>query len=140
MANRDARPLPINALSALHDAAIEEIYEGNERWGIPILLGLHTGLRRSEIAHFTDNWIDEENGGREIKTPKLVECKLEEGGCRHCNSDGSGGPAGNAREGEIHIRKTKGAGEKRVRKDVGDYIEFEEVPATETDKNDPDKQ
>ena len=31
-------------------------------------------------------------------------------------------------------------GEKRVRKDVGDYIEFEEVPATETDKNDPDKQ
>ena len=45
-----------------------------------------------------------------------------------------------AREGEIHIRKTKGAGEKRVRKDVGDYIEFEEVPATETDKNDPDKQ
>ena len=35
---------------------------------------------------------------------------------------GSGGPAGNAREGEIHIRKTKGAGEKRVRKDVGDYI------------------
>ena len=47
---------------------------------------------------------------------------------------------GNAREGEIHIRKTKGAGEKRVRKDVGDYIEFEEVPATETDKNDPDKQ
>ena len=53
---------------------------------------------------------------------------------------GPGGPAGNAREGEIHIRKTKGAGEKRVRKDVGDYIEFEEVPATETDKNDPDKQ
>ena len=47
---------------------------------------------------------------------------------------GSGGPAGNAREGEIHIRKTKGAGEKRVRKDVGDYIEFEEVPATETAK------
>ena len=37
-------------------------------------------------------------------------------------------------------RKTKGAGEKRVRKDVGDYIEFEEVPATETDKNNPDKQ
>lgn len=36
--------------------------------------------------------------------------------------------------------KRKGAGEKRVRKDVGDYIEFEEVPATETDKNDPDKQ
>lgn len=50
---------------------------------------------------------------------------------------GSGGPAGNAREGEIHIRKTKGAGEKRVRKDVGDYIEFEEVPATETDKKRP---
>ena len=53
---------------------------------------------------------------------------------------GQGFGPGNAREGEIHIRKTKGAGEKRVRKDVGDYIEFEEVPATETDKNDPDKQ
>ena len=49
------------------------------------------------------------------------------------------GPGGSG-EGEIHIRKTKGAGEKRVRKDVGDYIEFEEVPATETDKNNPDKQ
>ena len=31
---------------------------------------------------------------------------------------GSGGPAGNAREGEIHIRKTKGAGEKRGRNAV----------------------
>ena len=54
---------------------------------------------------------------------------------------GSGGPAGNAREGEIHIRKRRERRHRRAcRKDVGDYIEFEEVPATETDKNDPDKQ
>lgn len=65
--------------------------------------------------------------GRSIRRSELRSRRLR----RSCR---------NAREGEIHIRKTKGAGEKRVRKDVGDYIEFEEVPATETDKNNPDKQ
>lgn len=103
MSSRDARPLPIKALSALHDAAIEEIHEGNENWGIPILLG----LRSNTIGHFTDDWINEEDGGREIKTPKLVECTLKEGGCWYCNKDRSGGPAG-------HFRPKTGQGEQRT--------------------------
>jgi hypothetical protein len=31
------------------------------------------------------------------------------------------------REGEVKVRKTSGAPEKRVSKDVGDYVEFEET-------------
>lgn len=31
------------------------------------------------------------------------------------------------REGEVKIHKMRGSGEKRVSKDVGDYVEFEEV-------------
>ena len=46
----------------------------------------------------------------------------------------------NAREGEIRIRKMNGAGEKRVRKDVGDYVEFEEVTETEIHTTEEDKQ
>jgi integrase len=106
MSNRDARPLYIKPLSAFHDAAIEEIHEGRERWGIPMLLGLHTGLRRNEIGHFTDDWIEEEDGGKEIQTPKLVECTLKEGGCHYCNQDISGGPDG-------HFRPKTGKGEQR---------------------------
>jgi hypothetical protein len=31
------------------------------------------------------------------------------------------------REGEVTVEKTEGAVEKRVRRDVGDYVEYEEV-------------
>ena len=35
-------------------------------------------------------------------------------------------PRGAGREGEVRVHKTPGAPEKRVSKDVGDYIDFEE--------------
>ena len=38
---------------------------------------------------------------------------------------------GSPQEGEIHIYKMQGSGEKRVRKDVGDYVEFEEIETDE---------
>ena len=33
----------------------------------------------------------------------------------------------NPQEGDIRIHKMEGSGEKRVRKDVGDYVDFEEI-------------
>lgn len=33
----------------------------------------------------------------------------------------------NPQEGDIRIHKMQGSGEKRVRKDVGDYVDFEEI-------------
>lgn len=38
-----------------------------------------------------------------------------------------GGRASREGEGQVRIRKTSGAPEKRVRRDVGDYVDFEEV-------------
>lgn len=37
-----------------------------------------------------------------------------------------GEPRGDSREGEVRVHKTPGTPEKRVSKDVGDYIDFEE--------------
>lgn len=125
MSNRDARPLPINALSALHDAAIEEIHEGNEKWGIPILLGLHTGLRSNTISHFTDDWIAEEDGGKEIHTPKQVECTLREGGCYYCNQNRSGGPNG-------HFRPKTGQGEQRTVPIFSTFYDYHREETRET--------
>lgn len=110
MANRDARPLPPKAHAALHDAAIEEIREGYVRWGLPVLLGLHTGLRRRLIIHYTDDWRKEADGGEEIETPKELSCTIVEGGCYTCNSKGdttTGGPDG-------VLRPKTGAGQQRT--------------------------
>ncbi len=38
------------------------------------------------------------------------------------------------REGEIRVHKIRGMGEKRVRGDVGDYVEFEEIEIEETEE------
>ena len=50
---------------------------------------------------------------------------------RNFGGQGFGSPfAGESRkgrEGEVKVRKTSGAPEKRVSKDVGDYVEFEET-------------
>ena len=97
MANRDARPLPPKAHAALHEAAIEEIHQGYIRWGLPVLLGLHTGLRRRLIVHYADNWRGESKNGEEIQTPKEISCTIAEDGCYNCNSKGgttTGGPDG----------------------------------------------
>ena len=45
---------------------------------------------------------------------------------RNFGGQGFGEPR-KGREGEVKVRKTSGAPEKRVSKDVGDYVEFEET-------------
>ncbi|MDE7069281.1 MAG: DUF4834 family protein [Alistipes sp.] len=45
----------------------------------------------------------------------------------------AGGHTSRNREGEVKIRKTADAPEKRIRRDVGDYVDFEEMP--DSDKN-----
>lgn len=94
MSNRDARPLSEKGMSALHDAALEEIQQGYERWGLPVLLGLHTGARRRLITHWTDKWETIEDGERVVQTPRRTECKITEGGCRNCHSEDRKGPDG----------------------------------------------
>jgi integrase len=94
MSNRDARPLPEKAMSAMHDAAIEEIHQGKERWGIPVLVGLHTGFRRRIVSHLADDWRSIENGQDVLQTPKRIECNIKEDGCSDCNASHTGGPDG----------------------------------------------
>lgn len=94
MGHRDARPLSEKALSAMHDAAIEEIRQGHERWGLPTLLAIHTGMRRRLVVHFTDEWITTEDGEKVIQTPKEIECNIKEDGCKECHSVSTGGPDG----------------------------------------------
>lgn len=57
---------------------------------------------------------------------------------RNFGGQGFGSPfAGESRkgrEGEVKVRKTSGAPEKRVSKDVGDYVEFEETKETKEPK------
>jgi hypothetical protein len=110
MSNRDARPLPPKGHAALHDAAIEEIHQGRISWGLPVLLGLHTGLRRRLIIHYTDDWRGGSENGEEIQTPKEVNCTIAENGCYNCNSKGTfntGGPDG-------VIRPKTSAGQQRT--------------------------
>lgn len=94
MSNRDARPLSEKAMSAFHDACIEEIHQGMERRGIACLLGLHTGLRARLIVHFADDWREQQDGHEVIQTPKQLECTIREDGCDYCHQERSRGPDG----------------------------------------------
>lgn len=105
--DRDARPLNPKAHAAMHDAAIEEIHQGNERYGIPVLFDLHTGLRKRLLVHYDDSWREHTENGEQIKTPKQVLCTIEEDGCRYCHHDRSGGPDG-------FLRPKTGQGEQRT--------------------------
>lgn len=104
---RDAKPLPPVAYSAFHDACIEEIHEGYERYGIPALLGLHTGLRKRLITHYEDSWRRSVGEDEEISLPKKIVCNIKDEGCNYCNKDKSGGP-----EGMLKVKT--GAGEERA--------------------------
>ena len=69
---------------------------------------------------------------RIYKVRKQMEQQFGEGfDPRNFGGQGFGSPfAGEprkGREGEVKVRKTSGAPEKRVSKDVGDYVEFEET-------------
>lgn len=104
---RDARPLNPRAYAAMHDACIEEIHQGLERYGIPVLLDLHTGLRRRLLVHYDDSWRESTENGDQIVTPKQVPCTIDENGCRHCTDESTGGPDG-------FIRPKTGQGEQRT--------------------------
>lgn len=95
--SRPAEPLSPRALSAFHDACIEEINQRHEHWGGICLLGTHTGLRSRMIAHYTEDWRVESSGptATRFKLPKgQVACTLEEGGCHHCHLDQYSGDDG----------------------------------------------
>lgn len=87
--SREAEPLDPRALSAWHDACIEEIHQGNVNWGLSCLLATHTGLRRRIVAHYTDQWrIEDTNGREKLSLPAgQTACTLEEDGCYHCHKD-----------------------------------------------------
>lgn len=104
---RDARPLNPRAMAAMHDAAIEEIHQGKERYGIPVLMDLHTGLRLRLLVHYDDSWRSATENGDEISTPKQVPCTINKDGCPFCCKDRSNGPNG-------FIRPKTGQGEQRT--------------------------
>jgi integrase len=106
---RDAEPLDIRPLSAFHDACIEEIHEGNENWGLCCLLGLHTGLRRRVLGHYTDDWRADATGGQKIELPSgKTPCTIEESGCNSCHK-----PRLSYEEGYFGVKKNT-AGEGRT--------------------------
>jgi hypothetical protein len=106
--SRGSKPLPPRAYTAFHDACIEEIHEGLERYGIPCLLALHTGMRRRLVVHYDDSWRRSTGEGEEISLPKQVACTIRDnGGCTYCNDDETNAPDG-------FLRPKTGAGEERA--------------------------
>lgn len=93
---RQAEPLDPRALSAWHDACLEEIHQGHEHWGVLCLLGTHTGLRKRILSHYDDSWRIEGADGREkLSLPNgQVRCTVDEDGCNHCHTDKFSGDDG----------------------------------------------
>lgn len=93
---RQAEPLDPRALSAWHDACIEEIHQGNEHWGLSCLLATHTGLRKRIVVHYSDNWrIDGTDGQQKFSLPGgQTACTIKQDGCRHCHTDEYSGDDG----------------------------------------------
>ena len=85
---RQAEPLDPRALSAFHDACIEEIHQGKENRGLPCLLATHSGFRKRIVMHYTDRWrIESSDGDREkFSLPAgCTACTIEDDGCSHCH-------------------------------------------------------
>lgn len=104
---RDARPLNPRAYAAMHDAAIEEIHQGHERYGIPVLLDLHTGLRKRLLIHYDDSWREQAENGEQIHIPKQLQCSIDDDGCRKCKESSTRGPDG-------FLKPKTGQGEQRT--------------------------
>lgn len=86
--SREAKPLDPRALSAWHDACIEEIHQGKENRGISSLLGTHTGFRKRIIVHYLDKWRIEEGEGEKFSLPSgCTACIIQENGCASCHRD-----------------------------------------------------
>lgn len=93
---QSANPLDPRALSAWHDACIEEIHQGSERNGLSCLLATHTGLRKRIVVHYTDRWRTKDTDGRQkISLPSdQLACTIKENGCPHCHEDRFSGDDG----------------------------------------------
>lgn len=108
--DRPAEPLDPEPLSAFHDACIEEINKENEHWGLSCLLGLHTGLRRRVLGHYTDDWRSQGTGGEKLTLPRgKTPCTIYDDGCNSCNNN----PRLSYEEGYFGVKKNT-AGEGRT--------------------------
>lgn len=105
--DRDARPLPPRALSALHDAIEEEIEQDGYKYALPVQLAVLEGMRKRLVTHYVDDWREDGSNGKQIVTPKLTECTIREEGCPKCNQSSTGGPDG-------YLRPKTGNGEQRA--------------------------
>lgn len=95
--SREAEPLDPTALSAWHDACIEEIHQGYVNRGLSALLGTHTGFRKRIVVHYTDEWRIESAGGTDekISLPEgQAACTIEDDGCKHCHNERYSGDDG----------------------------------------------
>jgi hypothetical protein len=85
---RQAEPLDPRALSAWHDACIEEIHQKKEHRGVSCLLATHTGFRKRIVVHYTDRWRIEDGDGEKFSLPAgCTACTTEDDGCSHCHND-----------------------------------------------------
>ena len=106
--SRDARPLPAKSMAAMVSAAKEEIYQGNEHWGLIVLLGLFTGFRKRVLVHFTDDWLQETGDGYEVHFAGAEQCTIAvDGGCDYCNKSKTRGQDG-------FLKAKTGQGDKRT--------------------------
>lgn len=82
---RQAKPLDPRALSAWHDACVEEIHQGKEGNGAACLLATHTGFRKRIVVHYTDRWRIESGDGEKFSLPAgCTACTIDDDGCYHC--------------------------------------------------------
>lgn len=124
--SRQAEPLDPRALSAWHDACIEEIHQGKERNGISCLLATHTGFRKRIAVHYTDRWRIDDGDGEKFSLPNgCTACTIEDGGCSHCHKEEF-----SCDDGFFMVKKnTKGVGrEVPVWNEWFDYYESESRP------------
>lgn len=106
--SRQAEPFDPPALSAFHDASLEEIHQGTEAKGLICLLALHTGLRKRIVMHYDDSWrVEGVDGSEKFSLPNgCTACTIEDGGCNHCHQD-----MYSCEDGEFQVKKnTKGVG------------------------------
>jgi len=104
--DRDSRPLPPRALSALHDAIEEEIEQEGYKYALPVQFALLSGLRKRAVTHYVDEWRENASDGKQVVTPKITECTIRPDGCPKCNGK-TRGPDG-------HLKPKTGNGEQRA--------------------------
>lgn len=105
--SRDARPFSPKAHAAMFEAALEEINQGEVKYGLPVLLGLFTGLRKRLLVHYVDSWRSETENGDQIQIPKQIQCTISDDGCYQCHDEKTRGPDG-------FLRPKTGQGEQRT--------------------------